>query len=75
MARYNDAEYVRDMERHSQHEILLPARLTAAHRNGCALDILHLQGHVCVKFLCKSKSISISHDFAIDYLIIIYLMQ
>lgn len=39
-------------EKHSQHEVLLPARLTAAHRDGCAFNILHLQGHVCVKFLC-----------------------
>lgn len=38
--------------KYSQHKILLPARLTAAHSNGRALNILHLQGHVCVKFLC-----------------------
>lgn len=49
-------------QKHSQHEILLPARLTAAHSDGCALNILHLQGHVCVKFLCKKKNINtISH--------------
>lgn len=41
-------------QKHSQHEVLLPARLTAAHSDGCALNILHLQGHVCVKFLCKT---------------------
>lgn len=40
---------------YSQHEILLPGRQVAPHRNGCALDILHLQRHVSVKLLCGSK--------------------
>lgn len=40
----------------SQHEVLLPARLVAAHRDGRALDILHLQGHVRVEFLCGGES-------------------
>lgn len=47
------AEDVREDKKHSQHEVLLPAWLTASHSDGCALNILHLQGHVCVKFLCK----------------------
>lgn len=34
-----------------QHEILLPARLVAADRDGGAFDILHLQRHVGVEFV------------------------
>lgn len=49
------AEDVREDKKHSQHEVLLPAWLTASHSDGCALNILHLQGHVCVKFLCKKR--------------------
>lgn len=48
------AENVGREKGHSQHEVLLPARLTAAHGDGCALNILHLQGHVCVEFFCKT---------------------
>lgn len=44
--------------RHSQHKVLLPAWLAASHGDGRALNILHLQGHVRVKFLCKKKSAS-----------------
>lgn len=40
----------------SQHEILLPAGLAAPHSDGRALDILHLQGHVRVEFLCGGES-------------------
>lgn len=40
----------------SQHEILLPAGLATPHSDGCALDILHLQGHICVEFLCGGES-------------------
>lgn len=47
-------------EKHSQHEILLPAWLTASHSDGRALNILHLQGHVCVKFLCRKSGVQIS---------------
>lgn len=47
-------------EKHSQHEILLPAWLTASHSDGRALNILHLQGHVCVKFLCRENGVRMS---------------
>lgn len=40
---------------HSQHEVLLPGGQVAPHCYGCALDILHLQGHVGVKLLCGNK--------------------
>ena len=40
----------------SQHEILFPAGLAAPHRDGRALDILHLQGHIRVEFLCSGES-------------------
>lgn len=40
---------------YSQHEVLLPGGQVAPHRNGRALDILHLQCHVSVKLLCGSK--------------------
>lgn len=40
----------------SQHEILLPAGLAAPHGDGRALDILHLQGHVRVEFLCGGEN-------------------
>lgn len=40
----------------SQHKVLLPARLTAAHSDGGALNILHLQGHVSVEFFCKKQT-------------------
>lgn len=39
----------------SQHEILLPAGLAAPYGNGRALDILHLQGHIRIEFLCGSE--------------------
>lgn len=39
-----------------QHEILLPAGLAPPHSDGRALDILHLQSHVCVEFLCGGES-------------------
>lgn len=51
---------MRPGEKHSQHEILLPAWLTASHSDGRALNILHLQGHVCVKFLCRKSGVQIS---------------
>lgn len=40
---------------YSQHEVLLPGGQVAPHRDGCALDILHLQCHVGVKLLCRSN--------------------
>lgn len=40
----------------SQHEILLPAGLAASDSDSRAFDILHLQGHVGVEFLCGSES-------------------
>lgn len=52
---------VREDKTHSQHKILLPTWLAAAHGDRCAFDILHLQGHVCVKFLCREQSNIISH--------------
>lgn len=55
MVSENVAGDVSEGEKHSQHKILLPAWLTATHSDGCALNILYLQGHVCVKFLCKKK--------------------
>ena len=39
----------------SQHEILLPAGLAASDSDSRAFDILHLQGHVGVEFLCGSE--------------------
>lgn len=54
-------------KKHSQHKILLPAWLTAAHSDGCALNILHLQGHVCVKFLCKKVANTNVISHAADY--------
>lgn len=46
---------------HLQHEVLLPAWLVASHGNGGALDILHLQRHVGVKFLCGTmRNISVT---------------
>ena len=33
---------------HLQHEVLLPAWFVSSHRDGGALDILHLQRHVGV---------------------------
>lgn len=41
---------------HSQHEVLLPGRQVAPHRDGGAFDILHLQRHVGVELLCGSKA-------------------
>lgn len=41
---------------HSQHEILFPAGLAPPHSDGRALDILHLQSHICVEFLCGGES-------------------
>lgn len=40
----------------SQHEILFPAGLAAPHGDGRALDILHLQGHIRVEFLCSGEN-------------------
>lgn len=48
-------------KKHSQHKILLPTWLTATHGNRCAFNILHLQGHVCVKFLCREHTNIVSH--------------
>lgn len=41
---------------HSQHEVLLPARLAAAYSYGSALHVLHLQRHVCVELLCSGRA-------------------
>lgn len=50
-----------EKEEDSQHEVLLPAWLVASHGNGGALDILHLQRHVGVKFLCGTmRNISVT---------------
>lgn len=38
-------------EAHSQHEVLFPAGLVAAHGDGRALHILHLERHVGVELV------------------------
>lgn len=52
---------VTEDKRHSQHKILLPTWLAATHGDCGAFNILHLQGHVCVKLLCREHTNIVSH--------------
>lgn len=46
---------------HLQHEVLLPAWLGTTYSDGGALDVLHFQRHVGVKFLCGTmRNISVT---------------
>lgn len=53
---FGSGEGWRAAGRDSQHEVLLPAGLAAAHGDCGAFDILHLQRHVCVEFLCVGET-------------------
>lgn len=50
-----------EKEEDSQHEVLLPAWLGTTYSDGGALDVLHFQRHVGVKFLCGTmRNISVT---------------